>query len=91
MSWLPNTKVVLREGEPRLGTRRVLRDGKFDSANLLAADGLNRLELEVEIGFEVQFHRKLTGRSYASISRSPLGSGIGSPNSFAVSIQSSIA
>ena len=95
-----DTEVVFGIGEERLGLCRVPRDGELGPTDLLAAeqvaDGFNRLELEVEVGFEVQFHSELTGigtteHRYASSKRSPLGSGIGSPNSLAVSIQSSIA
>ena len=46
--------------EPRLGVRRVPRDGELGPTDLLAAEQiahrLNRLELEVEIGFKVEFH-----------------------------------
>ena len=55
-----NAKIVLGEGEPRLGFRAVPRDRELRPADILSTkqvtDGIDRLKLEVEIRFEVQFH-----------------------------------
>ena len=55
-----DAEVAFGESEPRLGLRRVSRDGELGPADLLPAEQiahrLNCLELEVEIGFEVEFH-----------------------------------
>ena len=82
-------------------------DRELGVADLLAAkqvaDRFDGLELVIKVGFKVEFHvmaqktfplvgtLELEHLRYASISRSPLGFGIGSPNSFAVSIQRAIA
>ena len=57
-----DAEVSFGEGEPRLGLRRVPRDGELGPTDLLAAEqvahGFDRLELKVEIGFEVEFHSR---------------------------------
>ena len=90
--------LVIQQGQPvadaesrflECQVARIPGDRELGSAHLLAAeqiaDGLHRLELEVQVGLETELH------GHASIRRSPLGCGIGSPNSRAVSIQSRMA
>ena len=55
-----DAEVSFGEGEPRLSLRRIPRDGELGPTDLLAAEqvahGFDRLELKVEIGFEMEFH-----------------------------------
>ena len=53
-------EVVFGQGEPCLALRGVRRDGELGTADLLAAEqvanGVDGLQLEVEVRLEVEFH-----------------------------------
>ena len=55
-----DAEVVFREAKARSGFRRGSRDREIGATDLLpaeqVADRFDRLELEIKVGFEVQFH-----------------------------------
>ena len=61
---------ILGEDKPRFGLRWVTRDSELSPTALLNTEqsthGFNRLELEDQLGFEVEFQGELTGRPCAS-------------------------
>ena len=57
---IPSAEVPFSEGEASLVPCRVARDGELGPTDFLAvkkvAHGFNRLKLEIEVRFEVEFH-----------------------------------
>ena len=57
-----DAKFILVKGKMRLTLRSLTRNGELGATDLLAAeqvaDGFNRLELKIEVGFKVEFHSR---------------------------------